>query len=103
MIASIEDEALEMIFKLQPIKPEQFRGVFSSVSQQLVHPEISGLEAPQNESLAPQNPERGPALAPPHISSHEKVGRNDPCPCGKIDPKTGNRLKYKKCCYPNFG
>ena len=27
-----------------------------------------------------------------------KVGRNDPCPCGKIDEKTGRPIKYKKCC-----
>ena len=26
----------------------------------------------------------------------EKVGRNDPCPCG-------SGKKYKKCCYPKFG
>ena len=25
------------------------------------------------------------------------VGRNDPCPCGKIDPNTGDVIKYKKC------
>ena len=30
----------------------------------------------------------------------KKVGRNDPCPCGKINPKTGKPMKYKKCCYP---
>jgi preprotein translocase subunit SecA len=28
----------------------------------------------------------------------EKVGRNDPCPCGKKDPATGKPIKYKKCC-----
>jgi len=33
----------------------------------------------------------------------EKPGRNDPCPCGKIDPKTGKPMKYKKCCYPKYG
>jgi len=33
----------------------------------------------------------------------EKAGRNDPCPCGKKDPATGNPIKYKKCCYPKFG
>ena len=33
----------------------------------------------------------------------EKVGRNDPCPCGKKDPATGKPIKYKKCCYPKFG
>jgi len=27
----------------------------------------------------------------------KKVGRNDPCPCGKKD-SNGNVLKYKKCC-----
>ncbi len=25
------------------------------------------------------------------------VGRNDPCPCGKIDPNTGEVIKFKKC------
>jgi len=28
------------------------------------------------------------------IVSGEKIGRNDPCPCG-------SNKKYKKCCYPN--
>jgi len=32
-----------------------------------------------------------------------KPGRNDPCPCGKINPQTGKPMKYKKCCYPKFG
>jgi preprotein translocase subunit SecA len=27
----------------------------------------------------------------------EKVGRNDPCPCGAINPNTGKVYKYKKC------
>jgi preprotein translocase subunit SecA len=27
-----------------------------------------------------------------------KVGRNDPCPCGTLDPVTGKPKKYKHCC-----
>ena len=27
----------------------------------------------------------------------DKVGRNDPCPCGAINPETGHVYKYKKC------
>ncbi len=27
-----------------------------------------------------------------------KVGPNDPCICGKIDPDSGKIKKYKKCC-----
>lgn len=26
-----------------------------------------------------------------------KIGRNDPCPCGAINPETGKPYKYKKC------
>jgi preprotein translocase subunit SecA len=33
----------------------------------------------------------------------EKIGRNDPCPCGKTNPQTGKPMKYKKCCYPKYG
>jgi len=33
----------------------------------------------------------------------KKVGRNDPCPCGKINPETGKPMKYKRCCWPKYG
>ncbi len=33
----------------------------------------------------------------------KKLGRNDPCPCGKINPETGKPMKYKRCCYPKYG
>ncbi len=31
------------------------------------------------------------------LGQPSKVGRNDPCPCGKKDPVTGKPIKYKKC------
>ena len=37
------------------------------------------------------------------FQQRKKIGRNDPCPCGKIDEKTGRALKYKKCCWPKYG
>lgn len=30
-------------------------------------------------------------------SSGQEAGRNDPCPCGAINPETGEVYKYKKC------
>jgi uncharacterized protein YecA (UPF0149 family) len=27
----------------------------------------------------------------------EEVGRNDPCPCGAINPENGQPYKWKKC------
>jgi len=84
MISSIEEEAVEAVFKLQPVKPERFKGVFSSVSQELLHPEAAKFEAPPSQQMADQ-----PSASVQ--SSHPKVGRNDPCPCG-------SGKKYKKCC-----
>jgi preprotein translocase subunit SecA len=102
MITAIEEEAIEMLFKLQPARPEKFRAVFSAANQELLHP-----DAPQPQGLAqelPQgsSPQEPPAPAAPVVSG-PKVGRNDPCPCGKTDPATGKPLKYKKCCYPKYG
>ncbi|KJS10477.1 MAG: hypothetical protein VR67_18005 [Peptococcaceae bacterium BRH_c8a] len=32
------------------------------------------------------------------VELFQKIGRNDPCPCGRINPSTGKPMKYKKCC-----
>lgn len=45
-----------------------------------------------SEKLAAAGRESGQQL-----NAMAKVGRNDPCPCGKIDPQTGRPIKYKKC------
>ena len=53
----------------------------------------AGMKVQQNPTVQPHNVE----------SDKRKVGRNDPCPCGKKDPLTSKPMKYKKCCYPKFG
>jgi preprotein translocase subunit SecA len=40
---------------------------------------------------------------PQEKSYSKRPGRNDPCPCGKIDPQTKKPMKYKKCCWPKYG
>jgi preprotein translocase subunit SecA len=101
MISSIEEEAVETIFRLKLTRPERVKGVFTSVSQEFLHPEISRFERPQEQSTIEPPHHFGPAQPvsmSPSIKPLPKVGRNDPCPCGKIDSKTGKPLKYKKCC-----
>jgi preprotein translocase subunit SecA len=97
-IGAIEEEAVELLFKLQPAKPAEFRGVFSSVSQEFVHREAAQFEnVPPLEGEASDIPiSPGPMSprddsAPKPIQHGPKVGRNDPCPCG-------SGKKYKKCC-----
>ncbi len=53
------------------------------------------------ETLLKAEFKKAPASAEPKVigtKSKKKVGRNDPCPCGKINQKTGKPMKYKKCC-----
>jgi preprotein translocase subunit SecA len=102
MIAAIEEEAVETIFRLQAARPERFHGVFSSMRQEFVHPEVSKIQAPPEE-VSTQLPDYSPAPGVPQAASGPKIGRNDPCPCGKINAATGKPVKYKKCCYPKYG
>ena len=55
---------------------------------------ISVESAPQ-PTLTIEN--SSPASTPSPDLSTEKVGRNDPCPCGAINPETGQVYKWKKC------
>jgi len=95
MINSIRDEALEAVFKIQPIKrePQTFQGIFSRAAQEFIHPEaVQFQRAAQEPELSQFSPVSEPRkTAVPTPKSVPKVGRNDPCPCG-------SGKKYKKCC-----
>jgi len=94
MISAIEEEAVEIIFKVQPAKPDRFQGVFSSLPKELSHPESVKFQAPLDERDISQTGAGSiehPSAAKPVQSHQPKVGRNDPCPCG-------SGKKYKKCC-----
>ena len=47
-------------------------------------------------------PTQAPTPQPIQAAGARRIGRNDPCPCGKKD-STGKPLKYKKCCWPKYG
>ncbi len=92
MIAAIEEDATQTIFKLQPAKPDRFQGVFSSLPKELSHPEADQFRAPLQRNNALEfdaTPEK--KTVKPVQSNQPKVGRNDPCSCG-------SGKKYKKCC-----
>jgi preprotein translocase subunit SecA len=88
---SIRDEAVEVIFKIQPVRPERFKGVFSSINHEFVHPESTRFKDQQEPSVREASLSSLPPERPLPVKSEPKVGRNDPCPCG-------SGKKYKKCC-----
>ena len=94
MIAAIEEDSVQTIFKLQPAKPNRFQGVFNSLSKELSHPQVDQFQASPRQDNVPEFAtvlEEKQEAVKPLQSNHPKVGRNEPCPCG-------SGKKYKKCC-----
>ena len=76
MIQRIKQEVVEYIFKVRLVEePEQQR-------------RQSGSPVPRKRAVIASDPEAVPATV--HREG-ERIGRNDPCPCG-------SGKKYKKCC-----
>ncbi len=69
MISSIREETLRLLFRLRPTAP----------------PERKMVAQPMQAGFDGEKAEKKP------VKKEEKVGRNDPCPCG-------SGKKYKKCC-----
>jgi preprotein translocase subunit SecA len=112
LIASIKTESLMMLLRLvpraaapgaAPSAPARPQPVFDFSKQQLIHqeaPTFGGVPAAEPGGAAAAapvapvpafaqaaRPQAQPAAASP---TGQKVGRNEPCPCG-------SGLKYKKC------
>jgi preprotein translocase subunit SecA len=93
MYASMNHDVAAMMFRLQAMPADlQPRSVFSAIPQQAVHQEFqAGIPrpvAPQQAVLEETQVPQQPTAAAPR--TEDKVGRNDPCPCG-------SGKKYKKC------
>jgi len=80
LLAFIQSTAVNMIFKVS-LGPASPAGRPAQPVGEHTH---------QYEHSLPASPAGVPA-------SKDKVGRNDPCPCGKINSKTNRPIKYKKC------
>ena len=76
MIADIRETTVRMILSVMPKPKEEIKRV------QVANPLIEGFAG----GKAPKKK--------PTVNRGEKVGRNDPCPCG-------SGKKYKKCCGAN--
>jgi len=120
MIESIREDSIEYIFRIQVVETEGQEGILPAQSQEFIHPEaqtmgdirkqrpsmpVPNQDMPQapfdmNQTGPPPPPDIGPQE--PFKRQDAKVGRNDPCPCGKLNSKTGKPMKYKFCCLPKY-
>jgi len=85
LLSRIDKEIVRRIFRIQVARqpmPTIPRDVQTNIDQE----DSMGLVQKQAASSQPKQ----------QTVRKEKVGRNDPCPCG-------SKKKYKKCCYPKYG
>jgi preprotein translocase subunit SecA len=92
MYGRIQASVIERLFKVQVVRDAP-----------MVLPAITAwADARESRGELPETPGRAAVTAAPRTqapartSTGEKVGRNDPCPCG-------SGKKYKKCCYLKQG
>jgi preprotein translocase subunit SecA len=86
MAARVKAAVVERLFKVQLVHdtPMELPTITAWTNTQESRGSLSG-EAARGGAPAPPRPA-------PRTASGEKVGRNDPCPCG-------SGKKYKRCCY----
>ncbi|MDZ7344521.1 MAG: SEC-C metal-binding domain-containing protein, partial [candidate division KSB1 bacterium] len=86
MLAQIDEQVLELIFKAQLAEPQPTR---RRMPQQItaVHQSSVGMGFSSTTDTPSPGVARGKRQP---VVVQEKIGRNDPCPCG-------SGKKYKKC------
>jgi len=78
-----------------------FKDMEASVEEQIIKllPHV-GIKVGGGETRALREVKDGASALTSQSNATAKranIGRNDPCPCGAINPKTGKTYKYKQC------
>ncbi len=90
MMQSIQDEIVRMMYRVHLEKaPEPVHSEYSNI-QMLSNEFVPPVQSDSDESDYPMDMQDQSNVIQP-VQIGEKVGRNDPCPCG-------SGKKYKKCC-----
>ncbi|MEX1051904.1 MAG: preprotein translocase subunit SecA [Patescibacteria group bacterium] len=89
-LVEYKQEAYRLFNQLNATINQQIADMLERVEVQANQPAQSPA-APQQRQVT--NRDQSDHSADPK----SKVGRNDPCPCGAVDPATGKVYKYKKC------
>jgi preprotein translocase subunit SecA len=84
LLDTIDKESVEMVFRLQIAPPPQAQPAIDMRRVQAVHEEARAMGYSGNPEEARTAGKKRP------VKVEEKIGRNDPCPCG-------SGKKYKKC------
>jgi preprotein translocase subunit SecA len=87
MLGNIKHEVIKLISRIQ-VRAQEDVDAVEEQRRQTTDVEYQHEEA---ERVAGESEEAGLSAAQPYTRQGEKVGRNDPCPCG-------SGKKFKQCC-----
>jgi preprotein translocase subunit SecA len=96
MIATLKSEATERLFRVQIRSEEET----ADAEEQVAPPQPPPLPSPKALTYGRGEGQQAASVEPekerPQVRHGDKIGRNDPCPCG-------SGKKYKKCCGAKAG
>jgi preprotein translocase subunit SecA len=94
-IVEYKKDGLAMFKEMEEAFKEQVFSLIGSITEP-----AKADDAPSKQTLVTSQAEVGnlsQSKEPVQVSGMKEVGRNDPCPCGAINPATGEVYKWKKC------
>jgi preprotein translocase subunit SecA len=97
MMRNFQTETVEAVFRSTFVdkRQEAARPVIRAVEESV--PGVKAMDHGYDPERLQANTSETDTKKKPFRRKEEKVGRNDPCPCGAVDA-SGRPLKYKKCC-----
>ena len=96
-IVEYKKEGLFMFKEMEEAFKEQVFSLIQTINTE-VQPKISmEVNEPKQTLVTSHNEPSEFSDTKKVIENNMNIGSNDPCPCGAINPTTGEVFKYKKC------
>jgi len=90
MWKGIDERVIDIVYRIEQVEESALRSTWHETAA--VHAEAASPAALADQPASPADDHRSePARPEPIRNLGQKVGRNDPCPCG-------SGKKYKNCC-----
>lgn len=101
-IVEYKKDGLMMFKEMEAVFKEQVLSLITTINTKQAALEAESKDTGSQEVFITSHTEPSELGLPaqsggPKDNTGKNIGRNDPCPCGAINPATGEVYKYKKC------
>ena len=97
-IVEYKKDGLMMFKEMEEVFKEQVLSLIQTINVEATQNIKTSVNDEPKETLITSHTEPSELGGKKDLSAgHGEVGRNDPCPCGAINPATGEVYKWKKC------